>query len=106
MKKIFLLALVCLTLFGHDMYLKMDTFFLQPNQKATLDLYNGTFEKSENVIDRDRMQDASLLGNGQRTAIKNQQWTEIDSMTRLTFTTGEAGTWVAGVSTKARNIEL
>ncbi|HBR54214.1 MAG TPA: DUF4198 domain-containing protein, partial [Flavobacteriaceae bacterium] len=37
---------------------------------------------------------------------KNDQWTEIDSMTRLTFTTGEAGTWVAGVSTKARTIEL
>ena len=106
MKKIFLLALVCFALFGHDMYLKMDTFFLQPNQQAVLDLYNGTFEKSENVIDRDRMLDASFFGNGQRMAIKNDQWTEIDSMTRLTFTTGTAGTWVAGVSTKARTIEL
>ncbi|HBR54213.1 MAG TPA: DUF4198 domain-containing protein, partial [Flavobacteriaceae bacterium] len=40
----------------------MDTFFLQPNQQAVLDLYNGTFEKSENVIDRDRMLDASFFG--------------------------------------------
>ncbi|MEL6975642.1 MAG: hypothetical protein AAGL29_09650, partial [Bacteroidota bacterium] len=46
---------------SHDLYLKMETYLLQPNQQATLSLYNGTFEKSENIITRDRMLDASFV---------------------------------------------
>lgn len=88
------------------MYLKLDTFFLEPNQNATIQLFNGTFDKSENVIDRDRMIDASLLGNGERFKVPENQWSEKDSITFLNFKTGEAGTWVAGVSTKPRNIEM
>ena len=100
-----LLALVVLC--SHDLYIKMETYFLQPNQEATLSLYNGTFEKSENIITRDRMLDASVVVQGNRTAINPDQWTDRDStISQLAFTTGEAGTYVAGVSTKERNIAL
>lgn len=102
-----LFALLCfLLLCSHDMYLKMDSYFLSPQQDAVIDLYNGTFDKSENIIDRDRMLDASLLGNGQRIKVAESQWSEKDSITKLHFTTGNAGTWVAGISTKARNIAM
>jgi len=85
----------------------METYFLQPNQEASLSLYNGTFEKSENIIARDRMLDASVIAQGKRASISPDQWQDQDStITQLAFTTGEAGTYVAGVSTKARNIEL
>lgn len=85
----------------------METYFLQPNQGAVLSLYNGTFEQSENIITRDRMLDASLIAQGERIAIDPKQWKDQDStITQLTFNTGVAGTYVAGVSTKARNIEL
>jgi uncharacterized GH25 family protein len=85
----------------------METYFLKPNQEATLSLYNGTFEKSENIITRDRMLDASVVANGERVAINPDQWKDQDStITQLTFNTGKEGTYVAGVSTKARNIEL
>ena len=101
------LLMAVLLLCSHDLYLKMETYFLQPNQEATLSLYNGTFEKSENIITRDRMLDASIVAQGKRTRIKEPEWTDQDStITQFTFTTGEAGTYVAGVSTKARNIEL
>lgn len=100
-----LLAFVLLS--SHDLYLKMESYFLQPGQTARLSLYNGTFERSENIITRDRMLDASFVGQGQRLAIDSNQWQDQDStITYLNFTTGEAGTYVAGVSTKARNIEL
>lgn len=102
-----LVPILCFVILcSHDMYLKMDTFFLNPNQKSSINLYNGTFEKSENIIDRDRMIDVSLVGNNKRTAMEEDQWTEKDSITTLNFTTGESGTWVAGVSTKARSIEM
>ncbi|MEM6262865.1 MAG: DUF4198 domain-containing protein [Bacteroidota bacterium] len=100
-----LVALVLLS--GHDLYIKMETYFLQPDQEATLSLYNGTFENSENLITRDRMLDASVITHGERVAINPNQWQDQDStITQLTFTAGKAGTYVAGVSTKARNIEL
>ncbi|PRP65759.1 DUF4198 domain-containing protein [Nonlabens agnitus] len=106
MKKNFLLLALVLLLCSHDMYLKLDSYFLQPESKATVQLFNGTFDKSENVIDRDRMLDASILNNGERTAVTADQWTEKDSITLLNFKTGKSGTYVVGVSTKARNIEM
>ncbi len=85
----------------------METYFLQPNQEAILSLYNGTFEKSENIITRDRMLDASLVAQGERKAINAEEWKDQDStITQLSFNTRESGTYVVGVSTKARNIEL
>ena len=88
------------------MYLKMDTYFIKPNQKSKIQLFNGTFDKSENVIDRDRMLDASFFGNGNRTEIEENQWSEKDSITILTFKSGNEGTWVAGVSTKPRDFAM
>jgi len=91
---------------SHVMYLKLDSYYLQPNTEATIQLFNGTFEKSENVIDRNRMLDASLTGNGERFKIDDSQWSEKDSITILNFKTGDQGTWVAGVSTAASSIEM
>jgi uncharacterized GH25 family protein len=106
MKKI-VFALIIFVLFSsHVMYLKLDSYFLEPNSSAIIQLFNGTFEKSENIIDRDRMLDASMLGNGQRLNINATQWTEKDNVTLLNFQTGDAGTWVAGISTGARAIEM
>ncbi len=96
-----------LLLCGHDLYIKMDSYFLAPNQEATISLYNGTFERSENLITRDRMLDASLVSHGERKAISPEQWYDQDStITQLSFSATKEGTYVAGVSTKARNIEL
>jgi len=69
MKKI-VLALIAVVVFSsHDMYLKLDTYFLQPNTSARIQLFNGTFDNSDNAIARDRMADVSLVGNGTRTAV-------------------------------------
>ncbi|MEL7247102.1 MAG: DUF4198 domain-containing protein [Bacteroidota bacterium] len=106
MKKL-IIAFVALILFSsHDMYLKLDSYFLQPDTAASIKLYNGTFSTSENTIDRNRMLDVSLVGNGERWSIDTTQWREEAGMTILDFTTAGAGTWVAGVSTRARNIEM
>ncbi len=102
-----LLALAALVLFSsHVMYLKLDSYFLAPNTEATILLFNGTFDKSENVIDRDRMLDVSLVGNGKRTKVEDSQWSEKDSVTILNFKTGAEGTWVAGVSTAPKSLEM
>ncbi|NKI30458.1 DUF4198 domain-containing protein [Croceivirga thetidis] len=85
----------------------MGTYFLESNQDAIISLFNGTFERSENIITRDRMLDASLVGQGDRLPIDPDWWKDQDStITQLTLNSGDAGTYMVGVSTKARNIEL
>ena len=104
-KKVY--VIFCIVIFcSHDMYLKLDTFFLKANTPNTINLFNGTFDKSENVIDRNRILDASLLGNKQRIKVEDKQWVEKGNTTILNFTTGSEGTWVAGVSTKPRNFAM
>lgn len=99
-------ALLILLLCSHDMYLKMDSYFLQANTESVIHLFNGTFDRSDNVISRDRMLDVSLVGNGNRQAVDTTDWFEKNNTTFLRFTTGDEGTWVAGVSTRPRNIEM
>jgi len=105
-KHLFLLAIMVILFSSHDMYLKLDTFFLQPNTAANIQLFNGTFDESENSIARNRMIDVSLVGNGTRTKVDTTQWTDQDNATVLSFNTGESGTWVAGVSTRARDFAM
>ncbi len=106
MKKAFLLSALALLLCSHDMYLKLSTYFLPPDTEVELQLFNGTFQQSDNVIDRSRMQDVSLVGRGERLHPDTAQWSEEEGATLLSFRTGAAGTWVAGVSTRPRRIEL
>ena len=106
MRKIFY-SLALMLLFSHDLYINMQSYFLEPNHRATLSLHNGSFEKSENIISRDRIVDASVVSHGQRTSIKEDQWKDINkNITQLSFNSGAAGTYVVGVSTKANNIAL
>lgn len=106
MRKLLFALFALIVLSSHDMFLKLDSYFLEPNSEATIQLYNGTFDESDNTIDRDRMIDVSIVANGTRTAVDSNQWTERGNTTILDFTTGESGTYVAGVSTRARNIEM
>lgn len=106
MRKWLLLCIAFMICSSHDMFLKMDSYFLEPNQESVIKLYNGTFDRSENVITRDRMIDVSVVGHGVQTPMDTSHWSEKDSMTLLSITTGSPGTWVAGVSTRARNIAL
>ena len=92
---------------AHDMFLKLESFFLKPQTPATISLFNGTFEKSENAISRDRMLDVSIVGPGsERMHPDTSRWRDSGTMTLLDFKTGGEGTYVAGLSTKPRIIEL
>ena len=51
MKKVFWGIGAILLFCSHDMFLKLDNYFLEPNTQATIQLFNGTFEKSENVTE-------------------------------------------------------
>jgi uncharacterized GH25 family protein len=111
MKKLLMAGLFFLgsavVLNAHDMFLKLGSFFLKPHAQATISLYNGTFDQSENFITRDRMSDASIAGpQGEVVHPDTSQWRNDGTITQLDFKTGAEGTYVIGVSTKAKIIAL
>ena len=106
MRRALLLSIVTIVLCSHDMFLKPRGYYLEPNTEAVIALYNGTWDKSDNVIDRNRMIDVSIIGNTKRSRMDSTAWTEEGEETILHFTTESEGTYVAGVSTYAKNIEM
>ena len=100
-------VLLVQTVNGHDLFLKLKTFFLSPDSVATISLVNGTFAQSDNSIARDRMLNVSVVGPADE--IENppkSAWRDENNATLLDYRTGSAGTYTIGVSTAPRMIEL
>jgi uncharacterized GH25 family protein len=99
--------LVAGTAFGHDLFLVMPDHFFPEGAPVSVALYNGTFNSSENTIDRERMLDVTVIdGANQATHPSPEQWRDQEKMTFLDFQSGPPGTYVVGVSTAPRMIEL
>ena len=106
MKKLFTLGLLFVLLTSHELFLKSDSFFEKSNESTVLYLFNGTFDESENTISRDRIINARILGPGFEFYPKKEDYYDSDDVTFLKWTTGEPGTYVAGISTLPRVIKL
>jgi hypothetical protein len=88
------------------MFLKPLDHTLERGATATAQLVNGTFERSDNAIDRDRMRDVTVHGGGETRKPDPSQWEDRDLAAFLEYSVGEAGTYVLGVSTTPRIITL
>lgn len=94
---------------GHDLFVKMDSYFVEPHSSVTIPILNGVFDKSENAIMADRLLDISLMSSAGRKHIDTTQWagdTTLADTTYLTVDVGEPGTYVVGASTRARDLAL
>jgi uncharacterized GH25 family protein len=99
--------LVTLTATAHDLFLKLDSYFLQPNSRATVRLLNGTFQKSDGAVSRDRFQNISLFAPDlRRPASESVTWRDEGKTTVMEIQTGGPGTYLVGVSTKPIEINL
>lgn len=106
MKRI-LILIACFILFSsHELFLKSDNYFLKDNAESELYLFNGTFDKSENTISRDRIVSALILGPDYNFLPAEEDYYDNGEVTFLKFKTGNEGTYVAGISTLPRVIEL
>jgi len=91
---------------GHEMFLRPEAAKQQPDSEQAVRLINGTFEKSENSIPRDRMADVSLVAAGKVVKPSAASWTDDATTSYLRYRTGAAGTYVVGVSTRPRIITM
>lgn len=98
---------LCWSADAHDLFLKFDGYFLKPNSAAIARLFSGTFRFSENAVARDRFVDASIVKpDGSRTPIAAADWRDQANKATLKLQTGEAGTYVAGIYLKPRELTL
>jgi len=99
-----LVALISLSLLSaHNLFIKLDSFYLKANTETLIYLYNGTFSKSEAILARNRMVDVSLINPGEAAVHPDKKlWYEANNQTILKINSGKEGTGVFGVSTLPR----
>ena len=102
------LLLMASVALAHDLFVKLDTYFLEPHARVRIPVLNGTFAKSEGVVAPDRVADISVVSRAGRTRLSAATvWSRgPDSTSLLNLELGDAGTYVVAVSTRAREIDL
>lgn len=110
-RKLLLSFITCLILVAsataHDLFLRLETYFLQPNSKVTVRLMNGTFQQSDGAVARERLRELTVITPNTRSLSESHfAWRTEGKTTVMEFETGLAGTYVMGAATQPREIEL
>ena len=94
------------TLEAHDLFLRLNSFFVAPYSTVHIRVLNGTFSKSENSVTLDRVRDLTLItGEGDRD-VDSKWWSDTGDTSILTIPTAGPGTYVVGASILPREITL
>ncbi len=91
---------------AHEMFLRAEEYHVDAASNLVLKLLNGTFDESLNAIARERMQDVSLVNDGQTTHPPVSAWHDTDNTSFLDIETTSPGTYVVGVSLRQNMITL
>jgi hypothetical protein len=101
-----LVALASSTLLAHDLFLKLQSYLVEPGAAIEILVLNGTFDQSENAVTADRVFDISLASPAGTERLDVAAWRAEGDSTWLRLRTGEAGTYVVGAATLPREITL
>jgi uncharacterized GH25 family protein len=93
--------------FGHDLFLKLDGYFIKPGDKVRIKILNGSFQQSDGAVSYQRLQDVSVISPTEaRTNPKETEFTKDEKTSYLHLQPTEEGNYVVGLSTMAREIDL
>lgn len=98
-------SLAASSLFAHDLFLKLASFFLPADTPVRVMVLNGTFDKSESVLARDRIAGIALAGPTGTTALDTTALTARHDTSFVNLRTGAAGTYVLGLSVRPRQVD-
>jgi len=94
------------TLGAHDLFLKLDSYFVAPGATLVARVLNGTFSKSEGAVAKDRVRDIAVVTPGGVTRLDTAAWTARGDTSILTVRAGESGTYIIGASLLPRELKL
>jgi uncharacterized GH25 family protein len=101
-----LLLAAAASLRAHDLFLRLETYFVPPDTPVRVHVLNGTFSSSESAVAKDRVRDISLRTPAGVTRLDTTAWQDRGDTSVLSLRTGAAGTYVVGVSTRPRELRL
>lgn len=100
-------VLFAVPVIAHDLFLKLDSYFVNVNQKVSISLFNGTFQKSEGAVLFARLTDTSVISpSGLVSHPAEENFSKNETKSFLNIVPTEAGTYVAGLSTMWRENAL
>jgi hypothetical protein len=99
-------AALASSVLAHDLFIKLDSYFLKPGAAVRVPVLNGTFSSSENAISRGRIADLSLVTPAGRTTIDTGAVSARRDTTFIAVRLGGPGTYVLGLSTRPSEITL
>ena len=111
MRRSLVLSLVLLlgsaaVLAAHDLFLKLDDYFVAPESTVRIHVLNGTFSSSEAGVARDRVRDISVVTTAGVMTLDTTAWSARGDTSVLSVRTGESGTYVVGASIRPRELRL
>lgn len=94
------------SLAAHDLFLKLESYFLPKDTAVRVPVLNGTFSKSEGVVARDRVAALTLTGPRGSASLDTTALTSRNDTSFIRLRTGDEGTYVLGLSVRPREIAL
>ena len=91
---------------AHDLFLRLDSYFVQPNSEVRIHVLNGTFSKSEGAVARNRIRSLDLATPSETLKLDTTSWLPQGDTTIFAIRTREPGTYVVGASVLPRSIAL
>lgn len=93
--------------FAHDLFLKLDSFFVAINERVTVKILNGSFMSSDGAVRFERLADLSLVSpSGTRSKPRESEFTSDEKTSYLSLQPAEGGNYLVGLSTMPREIDL
>ena len=99
------LALAASSLAAHELFLRLDRYWLPPNTAVRVRVLNGTFDQSESVVARDRVAGLTLAGPGGSISLDTLALIARGDTSFINLRTGPEGTYVLGLSVKPRDVD-
>ncbi len=102
-----IISVLAMPVFAHDLFLKLDSFFVKLNQKISISVMNGTFQESEGAVTFARLTDLSVVSpSGSVSHPVETDLTKNETTAFLNFVPKEVGNYVVGISTTWRENAL
>ncbi len=93
-------------LYAHDLFIKLDSYFVKPYTSVRIPVLNGTFNLSANSITRERLRDVTLVSEDGRVLVPIVSWDAEGDTTYLTVEAERSATYVLGISTRSTDFDL